>query len=175
MSASTRRPTDRIYRPQVRRRPARPAGLDPVTQLCRTAQAVRTQLERVVLHEVDLTWTSYDVLLLVCARRVIEPPHIARLAGVARSTATAALATLTDRALVVREMHEHDHRRIVVQPTPAGAALADMLRRDIDARLAQMFAAAGMPRHDDFADALAALARQTTATSSGPASFGTRR
>ncbi|RNH99642.1 MarR family transcriptional regulator [Micromonospora aurantiaca] len=168
VSARTRRPTDRIYRPQPRRHPARPAGIDPVTQLCRTAQAVRTHLERVVLQEVGMTWTTYDVLLLVCARGVIEPPHIASLAGVARSTATAALATLTDRALVVRELHEHDQRRTVVRPTPAGAGLAEMLRRDIAAQLARMFAAAGMPRHDDFAVALASLARQADATGGHP-------
>ncbi|MFI2652509.1 hypothetical protein [Micromonospora fulviviridis] len=40
--------------------------------------------------------------------------------------------------------------------------------------LAQMFAAAGMPRHDDFAVALAALARQANATDGHPSS-GTSR
>ncbi|WKU03495.1 MarR family winged helix-turn-helix transcriptional regulator [Micromonospora sp. HUAS LYJ1] len=158
MSATTRRRARQVYRVPVRGRVARPAGLDPVTELCRTADAVRAHLERVVLRQAGMTWTTYDVLLLVCARRVIEPPHIASLAGVARSTLTSVLAALTDQGLVLRELHEHDQRRVVVRPTAAGAVLADRMRRQIEARLAQMFTAAGMPRHDDFAAALAALA-----------------
>ncbi|MFJ6199604.1 MarR family winged helix-turn-helix transcriptional regulator [Micromonospora sp. NPDC092111] len=128
---------------------------------------MRAHLERVVLQKTGMTWTTYDVLLLVCARRVIEPPHIASLAGVARSTLTSALAALTDQGLVLRELHEHDQRRVVVRPTAAGTALADMTRRQIEARLAQMFTAAGMPRHDDFAAALATLASLANARGGG--------
>ncbi|WP_435126305.1 MarR family winged helix-turn-helix transcriptional regulator [Micromonospora tulbaghiae] len=129
-----------------------------MAQLCRTANTVRASLERTVLREAGMTWTTYDVLVLVCARQVIEPPDIAAQAGIARATLTSALAVLSDRNLVRRELHEHDQRRVVVRPTPSGAALAGTLRRQVEARQAQLFAAPGMPREDDFAAALAVLA-----------------
>ncbi|MEU7171449.1 MULTISPECIES: MarR family winged helix-turn-helix transcriptional regulator [Micromonospora] len=158
MSAGARRRTVGVYRPPVTGRAAPRAEPDTVAQLCRTANTVRAHLERTVLREAGMTWTTYDVLVLVCARQVIEPPDIAAQAGIARATLTSALALLSDRNLVQRESHEHDQRRVVVRPTQAGTALAGMLRRRVEARQAQMFAAPGMPREDDFAAALVVLA-----------------
>ncbi|MEV0005964.1 MarR family winged helix-turn-helix transcriptional regulator [Micromonospora sp. NPDC050980] len=158
MSSVARRPNAGVYRPAVKGRVVRRTELDPVAQLCRTANTVRAHLERTVLRDVEMTWTTYDVLELVCARQVIEPPDIATEVGIARATLTSALAVLSDRNLVQRELHEHDQRRVVLRPTPAGAALARTLRGRVEARQAQLFAAPGMPREDDFAAVLAVLA-----------------
>lgn len=129
-----------------------------MAQLCRTANTVRAHLERTVLREAGMTWTAYDVLMLVCTRQVVEPPDIAAEVGIARATLTLALGLLSNRDLVRRELHEHDLRRVVVRPTQAGLALAGMLRRRVDARQADLFAAPGMPAEDDFAQALKVLA-----------------
>ncbi|MFG2059426.1 MarR family winged helix-turn-helix transcriptional regulator [Micromonospora sp. NPDC048930] len=158
MSAGARRPVVGVYRPPVTGCVARRMEPDAVAQLCRTANTVRAYLERTVLREAGMTWTTYDVLGLVCARQVIEPPAIAAQAGIARATLTNALAVLSDRGLVRRELHEHDLRRVVVRPTPAGAGLAGVLRRRVEARQAELFAAPGMPPEDDFAAALKVLA-----------------
>lgn len=158
VSAAARRPAVGVYRPPVTGRAASRAEPDTVAQLCRTANTVRAHLERAVLREAGMTWTTYDVLVLVCARQVIQPPDIAAQAGIARATLTSALALLSDRNLVQRELHEHDQRRVVVRPTQAGVALAAMLRRRVEARQTRLFASPGMPREDDFAAALAVLA-----------------
>ncbi|MFI7208099.1 MarR family winged helix-turn-helix transcriptional regulator [Micromonospora aurantiaca (nom. illeg.)] len=158
MNAATRRPALGIYRPPVNGRTTRRIEPDAVAQLCRTANTVRAYLERTVLREAGMTWTTYDVLVLVCARQVVEPPVIAAEVGIARATLTKTLAVLSDRDLVRRELHEHDLRRVVVRPTPAGLALAGMLRRWVDARQADLFAAPGMPPEQDVAQALKILA-----------------
>lgn len=158
MSTTNRRPVAGIYRPPVNGRTARRNLPDAVAQLCRTANTVRAYLERTVLREAGMTWTTYDVLVLVCARQVVEPPAIAAEVGIARATLTNALALLSDRDLVRRELHEHDLRRVVVRPTQAGLALAAMLHRWVDARQADLFAAPGMPPDHDFTQALKILA-----------------
>ncbi|WP_240033307.1 MarR family winged helix-turn-helix transcriptional regulator [Micromonospora globbae] len=131
-----------------------------MAQLCRTANALRADVERTVLREAGLTWTTYDVLMLVCTRQVVEPPAIAAEAGISRATLTNALGLLSDRALVRRELHEHDLRRTVVRPTHAGMALAELLRQRADARQADLFAAPGMPSEADVAQALTVLANR---------------
>ncbi|WP_233513392.1 MarR family winged helix-turn-helix transcriptional regulator [Micromonospora craterilacus] len=135
---------------------------------------MRAYLERTVLREAGLTWTTYDVLVLVCARDVAEPPVIAAEAGVARATLTNALALLGDRGLVRREQHEHDLRRVVVRPTQAGSSLAGMLRRQVGARRAELFRSAAIPSEDDLAAALGALADQIK-PGVGPAGNGRAR
>ncbi len=129
-----------------------------MVQLCRTANTVRAHLERTVLREAGMTWTTYDVLVLVCERRVVETRAVAAEVGIARATLTNALGLLTDRDLVRRELHEHDLRRVVVRPTQAGVALAGVLRRRVEARQAELFNAPGMPPEDDFAQVLRVLA-----------------
>ncbi|MFG1952390.1 MarR family winged helix-turn-helix transcriptional regulator [Micromonospora sp. NPDC048830] len=164
MNPATRRRAAGVYRPPVNGCAARRPEADAVAQLCRTANTLRAHLERTVLREADMTWTTYDVLMLVCARRVVEPRDIAVEVGIARATLTNALGLLSDRDLVRREQHEHDLRRVVVRPTQAGLALAGMLRRQVDARQADLFAAPGMPPEDDFAQALKVLADRSHRT-----------
>ncbi|MDG4794999.1 MarR family transcriptional regulator [Micromonospora sp. WMMD1082] len=166
MSATVRRPAG-IYRPPVGGHRARRVEPDLLACLCRSANVVRAYLERTVLRETGLTWTSYDVLELVCAGEVAEPADIARQAGVARATLTSALAQLSDRGLVRRELHEHDLRRVVIRPTQQGSSLAGMLRRQVAVRQAQLLRDAAMPPPDVVA-VLRALADQFRA-GAGPA------
>ncbi|MFB9854506.1 MarR family transcriptional regulator [Micromonospora andamanensis] len=142
--------------------------------MCRTANTVRADLERTVLREAELTWTTYDVLVIVCAREAAEPPAIAAEAGVARATVTNALALLADRGLVRREQYEHDLRRVVVRPTRAGSSLAGMLRRQVGARRAELVRNAAMPSEGSLAAALGALADQIR-PGAGPAGKGRAR
>ncbi|MFI7645175.1 MarR family winged helix-turn-helix transcriptional regulator [Micromonospora sp. NPDC049460] len=161
MSASTRRQIAGVYRPPVNSRPVPPPRPDAVAQLCRTANTVRAHLERTVLREAGMTWTSYDVLVLICARRVVEPRVIAVEVGIAKATLTNTLSVLVDRDLVRRQLHERDRRRVVVRPTQAGLDLARELQRLVHARQAELFAGPGMPPRDNIAHVLRVVATRS--------------
>ncbi|WP_238433343.1 MarR family winged helix-turn-helix transcriptional regulator [Micromonospora tarensis] len=174
MSATTSRRVTGVHRHMTNRRAASRPESDPVAQLCRTANTVRALLERTVLREADLTWTTYDVLVLVCACDVLEPAAIAAEIGIARATLTNALGLLSDRDLIRRELQEHDLRRTVVRPTRAGLDLAGQLRRRVDAQQSTLFAAPGLPSENDFARALRLLAQRTRPPNGGPHAGGIR-
>lgn len=113
-AATDRRPrrVGGVYRPPVnppRMPPPRPG---PLAQLVRTANTLRAQIERDVLRDEGLTWTTYNVLVLVCARRAVETRAAAVEVGIAKATLTHALVSLVDRGLVRRDLHEDDRRRV---------------------------------------------------------------
>ncbi|MEU2612613.1 MarR family winged helix-turn-helix transcriptional regulator [Micromonospora sp. NPDC007271] len=161
MSTNTRWRTAGIYRPPVNARATPPARPDALAQLCRTANTVRAYIERTALREAGMTWTTYDVLVLICARRVVETRVVAAEVGIAKATLTNALSLLVDRDLVQRQLHEHDRRRVVVRPTQAGVDLARALRQRVHAQQANLFAAPGLPPTHDLAHVLRVLAVRT--------------
>lgn len=161
MNHRHRRQTAGVYRPPVNTRPIAPPRPDAVAQLCRTANSVRALLERTVLREADLTWTSYDVLVLICTHRVIETRAITVEVGIAKATLTKVLRDLVQRDLVRRQLHERDRRRIVVRPTQAGMELARELQHRVHLQQAELFAAPGLPPKDALTRALRVVATRS--------------
>lgn len=167
-AATDRRPrrVGGVYRPPVNaaRMPTPRPG--PLAQLVRTANTLRAQLERDVLRDEGLTWTTYDVLVLVCARRAVETRAAAVEVGIAKATLTHALVSLVDRGLVRRDLHEEDRRRVVLRPTQAGVELARRVQGPVEAAQARLFSEPGMPSEDSLARVLRSLATRSQQDSS---------
>ncbi|MFI7075537.1 MarR family winged helix-turn-helix transcriptional regulator [Micromonospora sediminicola] len=177
MSAATDRRSRRaagVYRPPVNaaRLPTPRPG--PLSQLVRTANTLRAQIERNVLRAEGLTWTTYDVLVLVCARRAVETRTAAAEVGIAKATLTNALGSLVDRGLVRRQLQEGDRRRVVLRPTQDGIDLARRLQGPVEAEQSRLFREPGMPSEDSLAKVLRTLATRSQQDVSADDQGGTR-
>ena len=164
MNAATNRRSrrvDGVYRPPVNaaRLPMPRPG--PLVQLVRTANTVRAQIERDVLRAKGLTWTTYDVLVLVCARRAVENRAAAVEVGIAKATLTNALVPLIDRGLVRRDLHEEDRRRVILRPAQAGVDLARRIQGPLEAAQTRLFDVTGMPSEESMAWVLWSLATRS--------------
>ncbi|MFD6563091.1 MarR family winged helix-turn-helix transcriptional regulator [Micromonospora profundi] len=161
MSAATDRRPRRvagIYRPAVNTPRMPPPRPGPLAQLFRTANVLRAHMERAVLRGEGMTWTTYDVLVLVCARRAVETRTAAAEIGIAKATLTNTLVSLVDRGLVRRDLMEDDRRRVVLRPTQNGLDLARRVQRLVEAEQARLFHGPGLPTGDNLARALRVLA-----------------
>lgn len=102
--------------------------------LCRTANAVRTCVERIVLHSEGLHWSVYDVLVVICVRGAVRAKTVAVEVGIAKGTLTPLVATLIGRGLIRRQVNPSDRRSVLLCPTRAGI---DLVRR-LQPRIAHM-------------------------------------
>ncbi|WP_169792518.1 MarR family transcriptional regulator [Actinoplanes sp. NBRC 101535] len=86
--------------------------------LCRRGNRIRRHLERAVLRDAGLTWSSYDVLQLAVSHRPIDTRTIAEIAGVSKSTVTMVADALSRRGLVrwLRRLHLAPPGRLQVAP-----------------------------------------------------------
>lgn len=100
--------------------PVNVLAMSVVTNIWRTAQAIRSTTERVVLREHNLTWASFSTLYIVWIWGPIETREIARSQGVSRATVTSTIDTLVRRGLVRRRGDRDDRRLVTVELTPAG-------------------------------------------------------
>ncbi|MBO3736629.1 MarR family winged helix-turn-helix transcriptional regulator [Actinoplanes flavus] len=108
--------------------PADPATLRGITAMCRASNLVRRELERVVLSDVELTWSSYDVLHLSVSRRPIDTRTVAAISCLTKGAVSICANGLENRGLIRRGRHEEDHRRILLHPTAEGLRLIEDLR-----------------------------------------------
>ncbi|WP_433531220.1 MarR family winged helix-turn-helix transcriptional regulator [Micromonospora sp. CA-263727] len=165
-----------IYRPPVTNKtPPPPPRPGPLAQLFRTANTIRAHLEHIVLHEEGMSWTTYDVLVLICARRVVDTRTAAVEIGIAKATLTNTVGHLVDRNLVRRNLHDNDRRRVVLRPTPDGIDLARRVQGRVDAEQTRLLAAAGISSGDGLARALRQLATTSRAHKTLHAQAGARR
>jgi DNA-binding MarR family transcriptional regulator len=148
----------------------KPARAAVLTQAVRTANHVRTRLEKAVLRDAGLSWTAYDVLSLACQVTDIETRQVTAVMGIAKSTLTLAMTTLTERHLVQRCAQPDDKRRVVLRPTPAGLELARRLAAGINAEQDRVLAELGITEPDRLTRALRALGKHCQSdTDTGPA------
>lgn len=145
-----------------------PAKAAVLTQAVRTANHVRTRLEKAVLRDAGLSWTAYDVLSLACQVPDIETRQVTAVMGIAKSTLTLAMTTLTERQLVQRCAQPDDKRRVVLRPTPAGIELARRLAAGISAEQDRVLTELGITEPDRLTRALRALGKHCQ-TDTGPA------
>lgn len=122
-------------------------------QTVRTANAVRSHLERAVLREVRLSWSAFDVLTLARQRHItgsgpLEFREAAQVVGIAKSTLTVAVQTLIDRQLLRRELDSDDRRRALLRPTASGLMVAERLLQAVDAEQQRLLAELPLPGQD---------------------------
>ena len=111
------------------RPPTGTAGL--ATELIRTANHLRTHLERTVLRRAGLTWTTFDVLQTVCAAGRIHTTSTMLTVGVAKGTLSAAVDTLVGQGLLQRYPHPGDRRLIDLIPTSDARRLTAHIQETI--------------------------------------------
>lgn len=99
------------------------ASMMAVSNIYRAANSVRNYLERKVLAQHGLSWTSWVVLWVIWIWGSIESRYVAAEAGISKGTLTGVVRTLTAKGLVVRTVHPDDARRVLLALTDEGAAL----------------------------------------------------
>jgi DNA-binding MarR family transcriptional regulator len=97
---------------------------DQVGFLLRRANQRHTAIFADYMAGLDLTPTQFTALVKVAELGRVTQNHLGRLAAMDPATIQGVVRRLIDRALVTRAADPLDRRAIVLQPTPAGAALA---------------------------------------------------
>lgn len=94
-----------------------------VSNIFRTANAIRNHFERTALAPQNLTWTAFVVLWVVWIWEPLETRDLAKEAGISKATLSGVLNTLEGRGWVVRKRAEHDRRLMNVTLTLSGRRL----------------------------------------------------
>lgn len=108
------------------------AGLDldllsmaAVSNIFRTATAVRKHMERAVLKSHSLSWSAFVILFVLRIWGKQESRVLAAEAGVSGGTLTGVLDTLERKGLASRHPVTSDRRRVEVVLTNAGIRVVD--------------------------------------------------
>lgn len=96
------------------------ASMAAVSNIFRSANAVRNRIEREVLGPRDLTWGGFTILFVLWIWGDQETGELARETGVAKGTLTGMIHTLRHRGLVDRIRHQTDGRKAIVRLTDLG-------------------------------------------------------
>lgn len=103
------------------------AALLAVSNVFRTATAVRNHMEREVLADHQLGWSAFVVLYVLRVWGAKESHELAVEAGITGGTLTGVLGTLERRGMVRRKPHPTDGRRVVVSPSAKGRRTVDAI------------------------------------------------
>jgi len=98
------------------------SSMNVVQNLYRVANAVRARMERDILGDSGLSWTSFTALFVLWVWGPQETRHLAEECGVTKGTLTGVIATLESKGFVTRAPHRLDGRLVVVSLTPGGRA-----------------------------------------------------
>jgi DNA-binding MarR family transcriptional regulator len=108
-------------------RPLDFAAMGAVSNLFRSAVAIRRHLEATVLAADRLSWTSFVGLWVLWVWGELGANGFADAVGISRPTATGVIRTLEARGLARRRGDALDRRTVLVSLTPEGLALIEAL------------------------------------------------
>ena len=100
-------------------------SLAAVSNVFRTATAVRNHMERNALKPHSLSWSAFVVLFVLHIWGAKESCELAAEAGISGGTLTGVLDTLERKGLVVRQPVLTDRRRVGVALTDAGTTVVE--------------------------------------------------
>lgn len=127
--------------------------------------AIRARLD-VTLRPREITVTQYTALTVLAQHPDMSAAQLARHTFVSAQAMDGVVRALLDRALIERHPDPDHGRRLVISLTPAGIALLDDCRADVDAIEQSAFAAldSGQQRvlSDWLAEGRRALASERT-------------
>jgi MarR family transcriptional regulator, 2-MHQ and catechol-resistance regulon repressor len=95
-------------------------ALAVASNLWRASQAFKQKLEREVLRQQNLSFSSFSTLFIVWIWGPIETREIAKSQGISKATVTSLLNTLEKNGLVRRKTSRQDKRLVLAELTPAG-------------------------------------------------------
>jgi DNA-binding MarR family transcriptional regulator len=98
-----------------------------VTNIYRIAQGLRNKMEREVLSEYGLSWTSFSLLYDLWIGQSIETKKLAESAGVTKATVSNITKTLERKELCYRKVDNRDRRITYVIITEKGRKIMEEL------------------------------------------------
>ncbi|WP_096200345.1 MarR family winged helix-turn-helix transcriptional regulator [Bacillus sp. FJAT-45350] len=98
-----------------------------VTNIYRIAQGLRNKMEREVLSEYNLSWTSFSILYDLWIGNSIETKKLAESAGVTKATVSNITNTLERKELCYRKVDNRDRRITYVTITDKGKQVMEEL------------------------------------------------
>ena len=125
----------------------RPERTTLLGDLQRAATTMRRHVEREILHDAGLNWTTFEVLRLVAGHMQITPGAVAANTGLSKAAITNASRILVRRGLIQRGADAADHRRAYLRPTIDGWRKAMDLGRHLSQEERRILAsgAPGLP------------------------------
>lgn len=94
-----------------------------ISNLFRSASAVKNHLERSVLAKHGLSWTGFVVMWVVWIWDSMETREIAAEVGTSKATLTGVMKTLEKNGLIIRQQSKVDRRLVIVSLTGKGKKL----------------------------------------------------
>lgn len=94
-----------------------------MSNIFRVATKFRSQVEREVLNEHNLSFSTFTILWITWIRGPKEFKELAMDCGVSKGTMTGLIKGLIKMDLVSRGKHKTDGRRLMISITPAGRRL----------------------------------------------------
>ena len=98
-----------------------------VTNIYRIAQGLRNKMEREVLSEYGLSWTSFSLLYDLWIWNSVETKKLAKSAGVTKATVSNITNTLERKELCYRKVDNRDRRITYVTITDKGKQIMEEL------------------------------------------------
>lgn len=98
-----------------------------VTNIYRIAQGLRNKMEREVLSEYGLSWTSFSLLYDLWIWNSVETKKLAKSAGVTKATVSNITNTLERKELCYRKVDNRDRRITYVTITDKGKQVMEEL------------------------------------------------
>ncbi|OLO39307.1 MarR family transcriptional regulator [Alkalihalophilus pseudofirmus] len=102
-------------------------AISVVTNIYRIAQGLRNKMEREVLSEYGLSWTSFSLLYDLWIGNSIETKKLAVLSGVTKATVSNITKTLERKELCYRKIDNRDRRITYVTITEKGRKIMEDL------------------------------------------------
>ena len=94
-----------------------------LSNIFRVATMFRSYVEREVLTQCNLSFSTFTILWITWIRGPQEFKELALDCGVSKGTMTGLIKSLTKNELVARGEHATDGRRLIIKITPKGRSL----------------------------------------------------
>jgi DNA-binding MarR family transcriptional regulator len=130
-----------------------------ISNLFRSAAAVRRHMEAKVLATERVSWTSFVGLWVLWVWGELGANAFADAVGISRPTATGVLRTLDTRGWITRRPDPNDGRSVLVSLTPAGRRTIEHLFPRFNAEETAIAGSLGDRDRDRLASMLRSLSR----------------
>jgi len=111
-----------------------------LSNIFRVASKFRSQVEREVLSQCNLSFSTFTILWITWIRGPQEFKELALDCGVSKGTMTGLIKNLCKHELVTRAEHETDGRRLMIRISPKGRTLIKRIFPKVN-RLEALFTA----------------------------------
>ena len=152
-------PAERKVMEELGDRPLDFRAMWAISNLFRSAAAVRRHMEAKVLGTERVSWTSFVALWVLWVWGELGANAFADAVGISRPTATGVLRTLDARGWISRRADPDDGRSVLVSLTPAGRKTIERLFPRFNAEETAIAGALGDRDQDRLASLLRALSR----------------